>query len=83
VPASRPEINNFNMNKTNILVFGIIPIGVVVLASLGLSYASADAPVEFLGLHFPATDLRFIPPIAGLVALIGGSAALFMRSKHV
>jgi len=68
--------------KTNsILAVGLIILGVVVLAYSGISFNTPGKPVEFLGIRIATTDRHFIPPVVGLVALIGGVGLLVMSSR--
>lgn len=63
------------------LAVGLIIVGVVILAYSGISFNTPGKPVEFLGLRIATTDSHFIPPVVGLVALIGGVALLVMGSR--
>ncbi len=39
-------------------------------------------PVEFLGLHIETTDSHFIPPVVGVLALVGGILLLVINPKR-
>ena len=71
------------MNTKTFLVVALVAVGIVVLASLGLSFTSLGAPVEFLGMHVAAADVEFIPPAAGALALVGGIVLLVVTTKRI
>jgi hypothetical protein len=71
------------MNVKNIAAFALIALGIVVLAYSGLNFTTPGKPINFLGLHIETTDNHFIPPAAGLIALIGGIVLLLVKPRRV
>jgi hypothetical protein len=71
------------MNTKNVIAVALIALGIVVLASLGLTFTTPGKPIEVLGFHFGTTDSHFIPPIAGALALVGGIVLLLVKTKKV
>ncbi len=71
------------MNTKNIIALTLIALGVVVIASLGLTFTTPGKSIEFLGLHLGTTDSHFIPPIAGALAVLGGIVLLLVKPKKV
>jgi len=67
------------MNTKNIIAVTLIAAGIVVLASMGLTFTTPGKSIEFLGLRLGTTDSHFIPPIAGALALAGGIILLLVR----
>jgi len=71
------------MNTKNIVAVTLIALGIVVLASMGLTFTTPGKSIEFLGMHLGTTDSHFIPPIAGALALIGGIILLLVKPKKI
>lgn len=65
--------------NTKIIAVVLIVLGIVVLAYSGLSFKTPGQPINFLGLHIATTDNHFIPPVAGMIALIGGIVLLLIK----
>ena len=70
------------MNTKTISALILITLGIVVLAYSGLSFTTPGKPVDFLGMHIATTDSHFIPPVAGVLALVGGLVLLFVKPKR-
>jgi hypothetical protein len=71
------------MNSKNFSAVALIALGIVVLASLGMTFTSPGNPIKFLGIHLGNTDSHFIPPVAGALALVGGIILLLVKPKKV
>jgi len=70
------------MNTKTISALILITLGIVVLAYSGLSFTTPGKPVDFLGMHIATTDSHFIPPVAGVLALVGGLVLLLVKPKR-
>jgi hypothetical protein len=70
------------MTTKSIVTVVLVAVGVVVVASLGLGVLTPGKSVEFLGLNLADGDGRFIPPVAGGLAFIGGILLLLVKSKR-
>ncbi len=68
------------MNSKTIAIV-MVALGLVVLAYSGISFKTPGKPVDFLGIHIETTNSHFIPPIAGVIALVGGIVLLVARPK--
>jgi hypothetical protein len=66
------------MNTKSIIIVMLIVVGIVVLASLGMSFTTPGKPIAILGLHVAADHSEFIPPVAGALALVGGIGLLLL-----
>jgi hypothetical protein len=63
-----------------VIAVNLVALGVVVLAFSGLFFMQL---VNFPGMHFETTELRYvIPPVAGAIALVGGIALLIVNPKR-
>jgi hypothetical protein len=71
------------MNTKTVLALLLVTLGVVVLAYSGLSFTTPGKPIEFLGMHIATTDSHFIPPVAGVIALVGGIVLLLVKPRRV
>jgi hypothetical protein len=71
------------MNSKNFSAVVMIALGIVVLASLGLTFTSPGHSIAFLGMHLGNTDSHFIPPLAGALTLVGGIVVLLVKPKKV
>jgi len=70
------------MNTKTISALILITLGIVVLAYSGFSFTTPGKPVDFLGMHIATTDSHFIPPVAGVLALVGGLVLLLVKPKR-
>ena len=70
------------MNAKPIVIITLVAVGVVVLASLGLTFLPPGKPLEFLGLNLAEEDGRFIPPVAGGLAFTVGIILLLVKSRR-
>jgi len=71
------------MNTKTIVAVLLVTLGIVVLAYSGLSFTTPGKPIEILGLHIATTDSHFIPPAAGVLALVAGVVLLLVKPKRV
>jgi hypothetical protein len=69
------------MNTKTIVAVLLITLGIVVLAYSGITFKTPGEPVNFLGMHFETTDSHFIPPIVGVLALVGGIVLLLVKPR--
>jgi len=67
------------MNTKTIIAVVLIGLGIVVLAYSGIAFSTPGKPVNFLGMTFETTDRHFIPPVVGVLSLVGGIVLLLMR----
>lgn len=81
--ASNRETNIYNMNTKSLIIVALTTVGIVVLASLGLSFLTPGKPVEFLGINIAKADGQFIPPVAGACVFVGGIILLLVKSKRI
>lgn len=70
------------MNTKTIGAVILVVLGVVVLAYSGITFTTPGKPVEFLGLHIQTTESHFIPPVVGVLALVGGIVLLVVKPKQ-
>ena len=70
------------MNPTAIIAAMLVGLGVVVLAYSGISFTTPGQPVNFLGVHLQTTETHFIPPVVGVLVLVGGIALLVMNPRR-
>jgi hypothetical protein len=71
------------MNTKTIVAILLVTLGIVVLAYSGITFTTPGKPVDFLGMHFETTTNHFIPPVAGVLALVGGIVLLMVNPKRV
>ena len=71
------------MNTKTIVAVILIAFGIVVLAYSGITFTTPGKPVEFLGMHIATTNSHFIPPVVGVLALVGGIVLLLVNPKRV
>ena len=71
------------MNIKTIIAVLLVTLGVVVLAYSGISFKTPGKPIEFLGMHIATTDNHFVPPVVGVIALVGGIVLLIVRPRRV
>jgi hypothetical protein len=67
------------MNTKSIIAVALIGLGIVVLACSGIAFNTPGKPVNFLGMTFETNDHHFIPPVVGVLSLVGGIVLLVMR----
>ena len=70
------------MNTKTIIAAILVFLGFVVLAYSGITFTTPGKPVEFLGIDIQTTHSHFIPPIAGVLALVGGIVLLLVNPKR-
>ena len=71
------------MNTKAIVAVLLVTLGIVVLAYSGITFKTPGKPVEFLGIHIETTDSHFIPPVVGVLALVGGIVLLVVKPRQV
>jgi hypothetical protein len=71
------------MNTKTIVAVILVTLGIVVLAYSGITFTTPGKPVDFLGLHIQTTHSHFIPPVVGVLALVGGIVLLMVKPKSV
>jgi hypothetical protein len=71
------------MNTKTIVAVLLVTLGIVVLAYSGITFTTPGKPVDFLGMHFETTVSHFIPPVVGMIALVGGIVLLVVNPKRV
>jgi hypothetical protein len=71
------------MNMKTIIAVILVALGIVVLTYSGISFTTPGKPIDFLGMHIATTDNHFIPPVVGVVALIGGIVLLLVKPRRV
>lgn len=66
-------------------IIGVILIisGIVVLAMQGISYTKDKDSVKIAGVEIAKEDRGFVPPVAGLIALVAGVALVAAGRKKV
>jgi len=71
------------MNASKILAIALIAVGIIAFAYQGISYKSRESVVYLGPLHVTAekTHTLPLPPIVGVIALLGGIALLVFDSK--
>ena len=64
-------------------IIGVILIiaGIVVLAMQGISYTKDKDSVKIAGVELSKEDRGFVPPVAGLIALVAGAALVVAGRK--
>jgi nitrate reductase gamma subunit len=70
------------MSSKNSIAVILIALGIVVLAYSGITFKTPGKPVDFLGVHIETTHSHFIPPVAGVLALVGGIVLLVVSPKR-
>jgi hypothetical protein len=70
------------MNTKSIVAVLLVTLGIVVLAYAGVTFTTPGKPVEFLGMHIETTDSHFIPPVVGVLALVGGIVLLLVKPRR-
>ncbi len=69
------------MNLRKIVAIALIGLGIAVLAYSGITLKTPGKPIDIGPVHIETTNRHFIPPVAGVVMLIGGSILLFAGGK--
>lgn len=71
------------MKRTTILGFVLVVLGVLALAYQGITYRSRETIVDIGPVHATAERDRTLPlpPVLGIVAVIGGAALLVTGSR--
>jgi len=71
------------MNASKIFAIALIAVGIIAFAYQGISYKSRESVVDLGPLHVTAekTHTLPLPPIVGVIALLGGIALLVFDSK--
>jgi hypothetical protein len=70
------------MNTKTIGAIILIILGILVLAYSGITFTTPGKPVEFLGMHIKTTESHFIPPVVGVLALVGGIVLLVVKPRQ-
>ena len=65
----------------SIVAIALIVSGFLVFAYSGIHFTTPGETVGFLGMNFETEDSHFIPPVAGLFAIVGGIVLLVFKSK--
>ncbi len=71
------------MNTKTIMGVLLVTVGIVVLAYSGITFTTPGKPLNVLGMHFETTVSHFVPPIAGVLALVGGIVLLLVKPRAV
>ena len=70
------------MNTKTIIAVLLVGLGIVVLAYSGINFTTPGKPVNFLGIHIETTESHFIPPVVGVLALVGGITLLLVNPRR-
>ena len=71
------------MNVKSIAAIALIILGIVVLVYSGISFTTPGETVQFLGLRIETRDSHFIPPVVGVLALLGGIVFLLLKPRPI
>jgi hypothetical protein len=71
------------MNVKSIAAIALIILGIVVLVYSGISFTTPGETVQFLGLRIETRDSHFIPPVVGVLALLGGIVLLLLKPRPI
>jgi len=71
------------MNTKYIAALMLITLGIAVLAYSGITLTTSGHAVDYLGLHLETTHSHFVPPVVGVLPLIGGIIVLLAKSRRV
>ena len=71
------------MNTKAIVAIALIILGIIVLAYSGISFTTPGETVQFLGLRLETRETHFIPPVIGVLGLIGGIVLLLLKPRSV
>ena len=71
------------MNTTKLLAIALIAVGIIAFAYQGITYKTRENVVDLGPLHVTAERSHTLPlpPIVGVVALIGGITLLVLGGK--
>jgi len=69
------------MSSGKIIAVILITLGIVVLAYSGITFKTPGQPVDIGPIHIETTQRHFIPPVAGMIALVGGIVILVAGNK--
>jgi uncharacterized membrane protein len=69
------------MRPLGIIGVILIIVGIVVLAMKGLSYTKDRDAVKIGGIEIAKEDRGFIPPVAGIIAVVAGVALVAAGRK--
>lgn len=69
------------MSLRRIAALVLITLGIVVLAYSGIKFRTPGKPVDIGPIHIRTTRTHFIPPVAGVIALVGGVVLFFAGSR--
>jgi hypothetical protein len=70
------------MNTKTISAVILIALGIVVIAYSGITFTTPGKPLDILGIHIETAVNHFIPPVVGLLSLVGGVVLLLMNPRH-
>ena len=70
------------MNTKTIVAVLLVTLGIVVRAYSGISFKTPGKPIDFLGVHIETTHSHFIPPVVGMIALVGGVVLLLVKPSQ-
>jgi hypothetical protein len=72
-----------HVKRTAVLGFVLVALGVLALAYQGITYRSRETIVDIGPLHATAERDRTLPlpPVLGIVAVVGGAALLITGSR--
>ena len=71
------------MNAKSIIAALLITVGIVILAYSGITFTTPGETIQFLGLRVETTHSHFIPPVVGVLALVGGIVLLLVKPRTV
>lgn len=71
------------MNVKSIAAIALIILGIVVLVYSGISFTTPGETIQFLGLRIETRDSHFIPPVVGVLALLGGIVLLLLKPRPI
>jgi hypothetical protein len=80
VKERKPE---FNMNTRSVMAALLLTLGIVVLAYSGLTVHTPGQPVHFLGMEIETTHSHFIPPVVGVLMLVGGIMLFMVKPRQM
>ena len=69
------------MSSRGIIAIVLVTLGIVVLAYSGITFRTRGEPIDIGPVHLETTQRHFIPPVAGVIALVGGIVLLVAGNK--
>ncbi len=69
------------MNSKTIVAVILVGLGLVVLVYSGITFTTPGETIDFLGIHVETRDSHFIPPVVGVIAVIGGIVLFMLKPK--